>query len=135
MLRPPFVVGALHLKDLDAVGSRYDPLKSADPTYGWLGADATIHGEALARGSYLIRFDRDGTPRWTASFAGLNPEDLIPSPSIPCAGGLAFEDWGDGGVIDAHGTTLNGASLDGTVTGPASVAGAYTLHGSDVMQF
>ena len=64
----------------------------------------------------------------TADSPGNNQVDTAP-------GGLAFEDWGDGGVIDAHDTTLNGSSFDGTVPGPASVAGAYTLHGSDAMQF
>lgn len=51
------------------------------------------------------------------------------------AGGVAFEDWGDDGAIDLHGTSLNGTSFDGQVQGPASAAGAYTLHGADTIRF
>jgi hypothetical protein len=54
---------------------------------------------------------------------------------IATAGGPAIDDARSGGAIDAHGTTLNGMTFEGQVQGPASVAGAYALTGSDVIRF
>lgn len=40
-----------------------------------------------------------------------------------------------GAPIDAHGTQLNGMAYDGTVTGPASVPGAYRLSAGNIIRF
>jgi hypothetical protein len=51
------------------------------------------------------------------------------------SGGPAFDDQQNGGVVDAHGTTLNGMTFDGVVQGPASVPGAYQLRGTATIRF
>jgi hypothetical protein len=41
----------------------------------------------------------------------------------------------DGVAIDAHGTTLNGASFEGDVVGPADATGSYHLAGTTTIRF
>ena len=94
------------------------------------------HGHLSVRNSHV-----NGQRRGFSLLGGFATVDLGTADSPgnnqieTASGGLSFEDWGDSGVVDAHGTTLNGTSYDGDVQGPASVAGAYTLHGSDTIRF
>jgi hypothetical protein len=99
-------------------------------------------GAGSAEGEFRMRKSRVTGQHSGLALDGFATIDLgtVDSPGgnqiSNASGGPAVEDWSDdGGAIDAHGTTLNGTSFNGQVQGPASVAGGYLLHGSDVIRF
>lgn len=57
--------------------------------------------------------------------------------AVTSAEGFALQVQGTqrGNTVDAHGVTLNGATFEGSVQGPAELAGHYLVGESNVVRF
>ncbi|MEO7735846.1 MAG: hypothetical protein ABIY55_33130, partial [Kofleriaceae bacterium] len=86
--------------------------------FGAIGSAATIAGQAMPAGSYLIRYDADGGVRWARSLGDLRPNFGLALAVDPAGGPVLVGDLGAQLTLDGH-----------TVLGPGSVVAAFDPDG------
>lgn len=102
-----------------------------------IGLQPLVGGDFIMRRSHAVGQNQglvlgDGLDIIDLGTAGSPGDNQLENAS----GGFALDDRRNGGTVDLHGTTLNGTGFDGQVVqGPASVAAAYTLSGTDTLRF